>query len=80
MVLPIGHTSNVYSAVFNSTGNQIVTASYDNTAKIWDAHTGELLHTLEGHTGEVVAAAYNPTGSQIVTASGIIPLGYGMPS
>ncbi len=38
------------SAQYNASGSQIVTASSDTTAKIWDAETGELLHTLEGHT------------------------------
>ena len=69
LVLPIGHTSILNSAIFNATGTQIVTASGDNTARIWDAASGELLHTLEGHTDWVKSAVYNATGSQIVTAS-----------
>ena len=67
MVLPLGHTSNIYSAQYNASGSQIVTASDDNTAKIWDAQTGTLLHTLQGHTFWVKSAAYNASGSQIVT-------------
>ena len=39
MVLPIGHTSTVNSATYNASSSQIVTASGDNTAKIWDAQT-----------------------------------------
>ncbi len=38
------------------------------TAKIWDAQTGELLHTLKGHNSFVYSAQYNASGSQIVTA------------
>ncbi|MGC6415118.1 MAG: caspase family protein, partial [Bacteroidia bacterium] len=57
------------SAYFNAKGSQIVTASGDRIARIWDAQSGELLHTLEGHTNSVNSAVYNATGSQIVTAS-----------
>ncbi len=36
MVLPIRHTDFVTSAHYNASGSQIVTASYDNTArKFW---------------------------------------------
>ena len=34
----------------------IVTASADTTARIWDAHTGVLRHTLTGHTAIVDSA------------------------
>ena len=45
LVLPIGHTIRLNSAQYNASGSQIVTAG-DTTAKIWDAQTGALLHTL----------------------------------
>ena len=32
-------------------GNTAVSGSADNTLRVWDVATGELLHTLEGHTG-----------------------------
>ena len=43
--------------------------SYDGTAIIWDATTGEPLRTLAGHTHLVNSAAYSPDGQFIVTAS-----------
>jgi len=46
-----------------------VTASDDNTAKVWDAASGRALSTLSGHTGYVFSAAYSPDGRTIVTAS-----------
>ncbi len=63
------HTAEVRSAAFSPNGKKIVTASYDNTAKIWDALTGECLHALEGHTYGVYSAAFSPDGKKIVTAS-----------
>src|SRR5437879_2489225 len=35
----------------------VVTASVDQTARIWDASNGELRHTLEGHSKEVWGVA-----------------------
>jgi WD40 repeat protein len=46
-----------------------VTASQDDTAKLWDAETGALLLTLEGHTWSVLSCAFSPDGTRVVTAS-----------
>ena len=42
-----GHGSSVVAAAFSPDGGQIVTGSNDNTARIWDAATGNLVITLE---------------------------------
>ena len=49
LILPVGHTHWVRSASFSPDGKYIVTASSDNTAKIWDAVSGKLLRNLTGH-------------------------------
>ena len=59
----------VSSAAYSPDGKSIVTASGDQTARIWDAATGEELRQLTGHTGSVNSAAYSPDGKTIVTAS-----------
>jgi len=46
-----------------------VTRSGDGTAKIWNARTGALEHTLAGHTGKVTSASFSQDGNKIVTAS-----------
>ena len=58
----------MWSAVFNPDGTRIVTASGDDTAKVWDPD-GFLHATLEGHTADVWSAVFNPDGTRIVTAS-----------
>jgi WD40 repeat protein/tRNA A-37 threonylcarbamoyl transferase component Bud32 len=65
-----GHTGAVRSASFSPDGSRIVTASQDNTAKVWDAKTGGLVHTLTGHIRMVYWASFSPDGSRILTASG----------
>jgi WD40 repeat protein len=59
----------VNSAAFSPDGSRIVTASEDNTARIWDAATAKEIAVLRGHEGPVNSAAFSPDGSRIVTAS-----------
>jgi len=47
----------------------IVSASRDNTLKLWDAATGADIRTLTGHTNGVTSAAFSPDGRMIVSAS-----------
>jgi hypothetical protein len=55
--------------VFSPDGSRVVTASADNTARLWDANTGAGLAMLLGHEGEVHSAVFSPDGSRVVTAS-----------
>jgi tetratricopeptide (TPR) repeat protein len=59
----------VHSASFSPDGTRIVTTSWDETARVWEARTGAELLTLKGHTGFVYSASFSPDGTRIVTAS-----------
>jgi WD40 repeat protein len=59
----------VYSAAFSSDGKSIVSTSYDDTVRVWNASTGEQVHELKGHTGDVNSAAFSSDGKSIVSAS-----------
>lgn len=63
-----GHGAEIWSANFSSDGKTLVTASEDDTAKVWDAATGKPLVTLTGHLRGVRAANFNPDGKIVVTA------------
>jgi WD40 repeat protein len=65
----VGHTSDLTVAAFSPDGTRVVTASDDNTARLWDANTGATLATLLGHTNEVNSAAFSSDGTRVVTAS-----------
>lgn len=65
-----GHTSAVLSVAFCADGKRILTGSYDKTAMVWDAHTGQEILTLKGHTGFVTSVAWNTDGKRILTGSG----------
>ena len=73
-MVPAGHTAGVNTAQYSPDGRRIVTASWDNTARVWDAATGQVLLTLRHRwwifTSSVSSASYSPDGRRIVTASG----------
>ena len=64
-----GHDSSVTSVVFSPDGRRLATASWDKTAKIWDAETGKELMTLSGHTNAVNSVVFSPDGRRLATAS-----------
>ena len=64
-----GHLDEVYDAAFSPDGLRIVTASADQTAKVWDAASGRELLTLRGHSGVVRSVAFSPDGQRILTGS-----------
>jgi hypothetical protein len=64
----LAHQGMVYSASFNATGDQVVTASWDGTVRVWDLKTGQST-PLVGHTDGITSASFNATGDQVVTAS-----------
>jgi len=68
-VVLTGHTGVVVSADWLTGGDQVVTASWDRTASLYDVGTQTLLHSLAGHDMELTGAACHPTQRLIVTSS-----------
>jgi WD40 repeat protein len=54
---------------FQPRWTRVVTASFDGTARIWDAASGKEIVVLRGHEGTVDSAAFSPDGTRIITAS-----------
>ncbi|MBN8623902.1 MAG: protein kinase [Planctomycetes bacterium] len=50
-------------------GRRIVTASFDGTARLWDAATSEPLGEVMKHDAEVTWAEFSPNGETIATVS-----------
>ncbi|WP_341531486.1 WD40 repeat domain-containing protein (plasmid) [Nostoc sp. UHCC 0302] len=63
-----GHTGWVNNASFSADGKHIVTASNDNTARVWEL-SGKQIAELKGHTSYVNNASFSADGKHIVTAS-----------
>jgi WD40 repeat protein/class 3 adenylate cyclase len=64
-----GHLEPVRSVAFSPDGQRIVTGSWDQTAKVWEAASGRELLTLKGHTSWIRSVAFSPDGHRIVTGS-----------
>jgi hypothetical protein len=62
------HQDTINSASFSLDGQLILTASNDNTARLWDIK-GNLLAELKGHQSGVSSATFSPDGQRILTAS-----------
>ena len=54
--------------MFSPDGTRILTASADQTAKLWDAASGKLMASF-AHEDEVEDAVFSPDGARILTAS-----------
>ncbi|BAY15071.1 WD repeat protein [Anabaenopsis circularis NIES-21] len=65
-----GHSSWVNAVALTPDGQYVISASGDNTLKVWNWQTGELLRTLTGHSDWVNAVALTPDGQYVISASG----------
>ncbi len=71
---PLRHDKAITSVSFHPQSQYVVTTSRDNTARIWNAVTGEphsepLTHSAEPRS-EVLDADFSPDGRLLVTAAG----------
>ncbi len=56
------------SVAFSPDGRTILTGSFDKTARLWDADTGQPIGTSMVHPGQVTSVAFSPDGRTILTA------------
>jgi WD40 repeat protein len=64
-----GHTSGVNAVAIAPDGKRAISASFDNTLKIWDTEAGTEVRTLTGHTNSVFAVDLAPDGLTAISAS-----------
>jgi WD40 repeat protein len=65
----LGHTGWVFDCAVSADSSVIISASADQTLKVWDGATGAERLTLFGHTRYVTSCAVSADGRVIVSAS-----------
>jgi WD40 repeat protein len=64
-----GHTDTISSIAFDPQTQVLASSSYDQTIKLWNTQTGELIWTLVGHTDQVTSLAFSPDGTILASTS-----------
>jgi WD40 repeat protein/serine/threonine protein kinase len=65
----LGHTEKVVAIEFSPDGTRFATASRDDTVKLWDPITGELVRTLAGHVDDLRSVEFSPDSARVLTTS-----------
>ena len=64
-----GHSKRVRSIAMTPDGQLIASGSEDNTIKLWNLRTGQLLRTLTGHSEGIRSVAISPDGKLLASGS-----------
>jgi WD40 repeat protein len=61
------HTGSVEAVAVSPDNQLVVSASRDETVRVWNLHSGRLVRTLKGHTDWVRAVAVSPDNQLVVS-------------
>lgn len=64
-----GHTKSVNSVVFSNDGKQLLTASDDGSARLWDTHSGRFLRAFDENKNGLRLALFLPEQEWVATLS-----------
>jgi eukaryotic-like serine/threonine-protein kinase len=64
----VGHTGAIRSLAISPEGRRALSASADQTVRLWDVLSGQELRCFKGHSDEVTAVAFSPDGKLAASA------------
>ena len=62
------HDDFVYSVAFSPDGNDVISGSWDRTARVWEAESGKEVARMT-HDDWVFSVAFSPDGNYVVSGS-----------
>jgi WD40 repeat protein len=65
----VGHKNGVTGLSFSPDNKYIATGSWDNTVRVWDAETGNVLHVFSSHSIGPNYLVWSPNGDFIISSS-----------
>jgi hypothetical protein len=66
---PLAHSDRVVDVAFSADGGRVVTASFDRTARVWDARSGLPLTGPLAHPAHVTAVQLSADGTHLLTGA-----------
>ncbi|GAA5802691.1 WD40-repeat-containing domain protein [Helicostylum pulchrum] len=64
-----GHNKEIYDLAWSPCGNYFITASIDNTARVWSLSEKTCIHVFADHTHYVQGVTWDPLGQYVATQS-----------
>jgi hypothetical protein len=64
----VGHGAPVRCVRFSADGHTLMSASHDNTIKLWELSQATCRQTLRGHAGWVRTCSFSPDGQSVLSA------------
>lgn len=65
-----GHTRQVWTMALSSEGSRLASGSNDQTMRLWDIASRQLLHTIRGHTNQILAVAVSSNHTAVLNNRG----------
>lgn len=69
LVVQLSHSNHISAMAVSWDGRLLITASWDRTVRLWNAHTGQEIRRFSGHRDVVRAAALSPDAGRLLTGS-----------
>jgi len=67
---PAPHAKGIMGMDLSPDGNRLATACHDNTIRLYDVESKDLVFELKGHRSHVACVQFSPDGSRIASSSG----------
>jgi ribosome assembly protein 4 len=65
----VGHSLPIIEVCFSPSSNWLVSASFDQTIKLWNGFTGHFIAAFLGHTAPIYTCSWSPDNTMVASGS-----------